>query len=97
MYRGGVTNGIQETRKRNFKSFPKWGFLYDPACRSSRLLTSIAVIFGGTGVWDQTDTFWGVLRMIGQTGLQFIVPMISAYIAYSIADRPGLAPAFITG
>ena len=23
--------------------------------------------------------------------------MISAYIAYSIADRPGLAPAFITG
>ncbi|HGF7732486.1 TPA: PTS fructose transporter subunit IIC [Enterococcus faecium] len=68
-----------------------------PLVVAAGLLTSIAVIFGGTGVWDQTDTFWGVLRMIGQTGLQFIVPMISAYIAYSIADRPGLAPAFITG
>lgn len=68
-----------------------------PLVTASGLLTSIAVIFGGQGVWDQTDTIWGVVRMIGQTGLQFIVPMISAYIAYSIADRPGLAPAFITG
>lgn len=68
-----------------------------PLVVAAGLLTSIAVIFGGTGVWDETDTFWGVLRMIGQTGLNFIVPMISAYIAFSIADRPGLAPAFITG
>ncbi|RPA65424.1 PTS lactose transporter subunit IIBC [Aerococcus agrisoli] len=68
-----------------------------PLVTAAGLLTSIAVIFGGSGVWDQTDTFWGVVRMIGQTGLNFIVPMISGYIAYSIADRPGLAPAFITG
>lgn len=68
-----------------------------PLVTASGLLTSIAVIFGGTDVWDHTDTFWGVLRMIGQSGLGFIVPMISAYIAYSVADRPGLAPGFITG
>ncbi|WP_312093517.1 PTS fructose transporter subunit IIC [Niallia sp.] len=68
-----------------------------PLVTAAGLLTSIAVIFGGTNVWDQTDTFWGVIRMIGQTGLQFIVPMIAGYIAYAIADRPGLAPAFICG
>lgn len=68
-----------------------------PLVTAAGLLTSVAVIFGGSGVWDTTDTFWGVIRMIGQTGLNFIVPMISGYIAYSIADRPGLAPAFITG
>lgn len=68
-----------------------------PLVVAAGLLTSIAVIFGGQAVWDTTDTFWGVVRMIGQTGLQFIVPMISGYVAYSIADRPGLAPAFITG
>ncbi|GBD69172.1 hypothetical protein TEHAB4_21510 [Tetragenococcus halophilus] len=68
-----------------------------PLVTAAGLLTSIAVIFGGSGVWDTTDTFWGVIRMIGQTGLDFIVPMISGFIAYSIADRPGLAPAFICG
>lgn len=68
-----------------------------PLVTAAGLLTSIAVIFGGTGVWETTDTFWGVIRMIGHTGLKFIVPMISGFIAYSVADRPGLAPAFITG
>lgn len=68
-----------------------------PLVTASGLLTSIAVIFGGQDVWDQTETIWGVVRFIGQSGLNFIVPMISAYIAYSIADRPGLAPGFITG
>ncbi|MFT4186518.1 MAG: PTS fructose transporter subunit IIC [Micrococcaceae bacterium] len=68
-----------------------------PLVTAAGLLTSIAVIFGGSSVWKETDTFWGVVRMIGQTGLEFIVPMISGYIAFSIADRPGLAPAFVTG
>src|SRR5699024_7506255 len=29
--------------------------------------------------------------------LGLIVPIIAAYISYSIADKPGLAPAFICG
>lgn len=68
-----------------------------PLVTASGLLTSIAVVFGGADVWDHTDNIWGVLRLIGQSGLGFIVPMISGYIAYSIADRPGLAPGFIAG
>lgn len=68
-----------------------------PLVVAAGLLTSVAVVFGGNEVWDTTDTFWGVVRMIGQTGLNFITPMISGYIAFSIADRPGLAPAFICG
>jgi len=68
-----------------------------PLVTAAGLLTSLAVIFGGSEVWDHTDTIWGVLRLIGQSGLNFIVPMISGYIAYSVADRPGLAPGFITG
>lgn len=68
-----------------------------PLVTASGMLTSIAVIFGGGDVWDQTETFWGVLRLVGHSGLQFIVPMISGFIAYSVADRPGLAPGFITG
>lgn len=68
-----------------------------PLVVASGLLTSLAVAFGGLEVWETTDTFLGVVRMIGHTGLQFIVPMISAYIAFSIGNRVALAPGFITG
>lgn len=68
-----------------------------PLVSASGLLVSLAVVGGGNGVWNQTNNIWGVLRMIGQQGLNFIPVMIAAYIAYSIADRPGLAPAFIVG
>ncbi|AUJ29107.1 MAG: PTS fructose transporter subunit IIC [Liquorilactobacillus hordei] len=68
-----------------------------PLVTAAGLLTSIAVIFGGNGVWNETSTIWGNIRLLGQTGLTFIVPMIAAYIAFAIADRPGLAPAFIVG
>lgn len=68
-----------------------------PLVTAAGLLTSIAVIFGGQGVWDQTSNIWGNLRLLGQTGLGFIPVIIAAYISFSIADRPGLAPAFIVG
>lgn len=68
-----------------------------PLVTAAGLLTSIAVIFGGTNVWNQTSNIWGNLRLLGQAGLGFIPVIIAAYISFSIADRPGLAPAFIVG
>jgi PTS system fructose-specific IIC component len=35
------------------------------------------------------------LAEIGVAGLTFMVPILGAYIAYAIADRPGLAPGFL--
>lgn len=66
-----------------------------PLVTAAGLLTSVAVIFGGQGVWNETSDIWGNLRALGQQGLNFIPVIIAAYVAYSIADRPGLAPAFI--
>ncbi len=40
---------------------------------------------------------WKVLKHIGEIGMSFFVPMMAAYIAYSMADTPGLAPGFIVG
>lgn len=68
-----------------------------PLVTASGLLTSLAVIFGGQKVWNETSDIWGNMRLLGQTGLDFIPVIIAAYVAYSIADRPGLAPAFIVG
>lgn len=38
-----------------------------------------------------------VLFKIGQLSLGFLVPALAGYIAYGIADRPGIAPGFVAG
>ena len=36
-----------------------------------------------------------VLNSLGGLGFQFMIPILGGYIAYNIADKPGLAPAFL--
>ena len=38
-----------------------------------------------------------VLSQIGGVGLGLMVPVLSAFIAFAIADRPGIAPGLICG
>jgi fructose PTS system EIIBC or EIIC component len=38
-----------------------------------------------------------VLFKIGGTAFGFLVPVLSGYIAFAIADRPGIAPGFVGG
>lgn len=38
-----------------------------------------------------------LLKYIGGTAMGLMVPVLAGYIAYSIADRPGLAPGFLGG
>lgn len=40
-------------------------------------------------------SFAWIIEQIGYLGFKFMIPIMGAYIAYSIADKPGLAPAFI--
>ena len=35
--------------------------------------------------------------MIGKTAFAFLVPALAGYIAFAIADRPGIAPGFVMG
>ncbi|MDS0298821.1 PTS fructose transporter subunit IIC [Halogeometricum sp. S1BR25-6] len=54
--------------------------------------------FSGTGVqqvFEATGTPGWFLAQIGVAGLTIMVPILGAYIAYAIADRPGLAPGFL--
>ncbi|WP_129115832.1 PTS fructose transporter subunit IIC [Halegenticoccus tardaugens] len=44
---------------------------------------------------EQAGTIPWYLAEIGGLGLSVIAPILGAYIAYAIADRPGLAPGFI--
>jgi PTS system fructose-specific IIC component len=38
-----------------------------------------------------------VLFVIGLTSMNFLVPALAGYIAFAIADRPGIAPGFVAG
>lgn len=38
-----------------------------------------------------------IFFVIGKTAFMFFVPALAGYIAYAIADRPGIAPGFVMG
>ena len=43
------------------------------------------------------NEFMANVKIIGKAGLFMMIPVAAAYVAYAIAGRPGLAPAFILG
>ncbi|WP_037682804.1 fructose-specific PTS transporter subunit EIIC [Streptomyces griseus] len=48
-------------------------------------------------VWTQTDSWAALLFQIGGVAFGFLVPVLAGYIAYGMADRPGLVPGFVGG
>jgi len=46
-------------------------------------------------VFEQTGTLGWYFAQIGSLGLTIMIPVLGGYIAYAIADKPGLAPGFI--
>jgi len=65
------------------------------------LLIAIAYGIGGvpgpTGLSIPEGSFFATLAGLGGLGFSLMVPILSGFIAYAIADRPGLAPGMITG
>ncbi|MEU0456088.1 fructose-specific PTS transporter subunit EIIC [Streptomyces sp. NPDC006129] len=48
-------------------------------------------------VWTQADSWAALLFQIGAVAFGFLVPVLAGYIAYGMADRPGLVPGFVGG
>ncbi|MBT2444531.1 PTS sugar transporter subunit IIA [Streptomyces sp. ISL-36] len=48
-------------------------------------------------VWGQADSWAALLFQIGGLAFSFLVPVLAGYIAYGMADRPGLVPGFVGG
>ncbi|UPM44674.1 PTS fructose transporter subunit IIC [Halocatena salina] len=46
-------------------------------------------------VFEAEGTLAWYIAEVGNLGLTMMIPILGAYIAYAIADRPGLAPGFI--
>jgi PTS system fructose-specific IIC component len=46
-------------------------------------------------VFEETGSLGWYLAQVGVLGLEIMIPILGAYIAYAVADKPGLAPGFI--
>ena len=60
------------------------------------IFLAVAYAVGDTQtVFENTGSAGWFLAQIGVAGLTIMVPILGGYIAYAIADRPGLAPGFL--
>ncbi|MEU5251088.1 PTS fructose transporter subunit IIABC [Streptomyces longwoodensis] len=48
-------------------------------------------------LWTQADSWGALLFQIGGVAFGFLVPVLAGYIAYGMADRPGLVSGFVGG
>ncbi|OPJ62909.1 PTS fructose transporter subunit IIC [Clostridium oryzae] len=61
------------------------------------LLIAIGFALGGIYVYKTPGTLAETLFSTGKQAFAFMLPVLAGYIAYSIADRPGLVPGFVGG
>jgi PTS system fructose-specific IIC component len=65
------------------------------------LLIALSLALGGEptpkGLVIPQGSMWNTILQVGVASFTFMVPILSGFIAYSIADRPGLAPGMVGG
>jgi PTS system fructose-specific IIC component len=68
-----------------------------PFVTAGGLLIALGFALGGIFVFDVPGSFAEALFVTGKGAFALMLPVLAGYIAYSIADRPGLVPGFIGG
>ncbi|MCG9663207.1 PTS fructose transporter subunit IIABC [Vibrio mediterranei] len=65
------------------------------------ILIAISLAIGGEptpgGLAIPEGSLWNKILDVGVVGFTLMIPVLAGYIAYAIADRPGLAPGLIGG
>ena len=61
------------------------------------LAFSLASGQAGASGMEITDPFMANLNLIGMAGIKMMIPVLAAYIAYSLGGKPALAPGFVLG
>ena len=69
-----------------------------PLVVAGGLLIALAFAVGGLDAGAREGTLaWALMKIGGGTAFQLYIPVLAAFIAYSIADRPGLTSGLIGG
>ncbi|MDQ2137513.1 fructose-specific PTS transporter subunit EIIC [Alcaligenaceae bacterium B3P038] len=67
-----------------------------PMVVAGGLLIALSFVFG-IEAFKEPGTLAAALKQTGDAAFLLMIPVLAGYIAYSIADRPGLAPGMIGG
>ena len=78
------------------------GFVFEAITVPNLGEVNTRAILDSATLFNLGDVHWtlylgAVLQTIGGFGLSLMVPALAAYIAYGLAQRPGIAPGFIAG
>jgi PTS system fructose-specific IIC component len=72
-----------------------------PIIVAGGIMIALSFAFGGKQIsaagYPEGSLAWALMLIGGGTAFALYVPILSAFIAYSIADRPGIAPGLIGG
>jgi PTS system fructose-specific IIC component len=68
-----------------------------PMVVAGGLLIALSFVFGIDAFKEQGTLAAALMQIGGDAAFKLMVPLLAGYIAYSIADRPGLAPGMIGG
>ncbi len=68
-----------------------------PLVVAGGILVALSFLVGGYDGFEVEGSAADYLMRIGGGALGFIVPILAAFIAFSIADRPGIAPGLVAG
>lgn len=107
VYKAGMKTADEVKAEKKKKENPIYRHLMNgvsymiPFIVVGGLLIAIALTLGGEqtpgGIVIPEGSFWAQVEAIGGASFAFMVPILAGYIAYSIADRPGLAPGVVGG
>ena len=68
-----------------------------PMVVAGGLLIALSFVFGINAYKEEGTLAAALMQIGGEAAFKLMVPLLAGYIAYSIADRPGLAPGMIGG
>ncbi|MFV0437803.1 MAG: PTS fructose-like transporter subunit IIB [Desulfopila sp.] len=69
-----------------------------PMVVAGGIMIALAFALGGIYAGDATGTLgWALMQIGGATAFSLFVPLLGAFISYSIADRPGIVPGMVGG
>jgi len=86
---------------QRFKQYLLSGVSYAiPFVASGGILIAVSIAFApmtAKGPDFSQAPFLKLINDIGSAAFAFLIPVLSGYIAFGIADRPGIAPGFVGG
>ncbi|MBI0318582.1 fructose-specific PTS transporter subunit EIIC, partial [Streptomyces javensis] len=98
---GGGGGGGGKGRSVTYKALMNGVSYMIPFVVVGGLLIAVSLALGGDttskGIVIPDDSFWKTVNDIGSIGFELMIPALSGYIAYAIADRPALVPGMVGG